>query len=558
MTYAFNLSQLATKVNTSGQLSLTTGVTGVLPQANGGTGNSSLAAVAVTNLVAGTGISLSGSVGSVTITNTGGAGGATTSTSSADITLTNASNRVQSIAMTTYGKRVILPDATTISTLGGPLFIIVNNGSYVFDVCTSDGYSLGYLRPSNSMSVALSSSASANANWIVDSTGLASITSTLATSSGLQVSTATTATTGSVGKYVISVDTLSSTSVIIAYIDRATSDLYAVVATISGTTISYGTPVAVNVGTNIYAKVVALSSTAAFIMTENNTAATISTYAAVISGTTITLSPVASLSGQIQFACKVDSSRIVQFYNNGSGTVYIRALSHNGTSAITVGAAVSFSADAGTSGLLSDVYSAVTITTNTVACFYESDSLSTAYAYARIATLSGTTITLGTAVYLTWFGAGGGGGSKAAYYYSASECGFFTASMPDPNGADSIYSVPCTVSGTAITFGTPSAIYMPFTINNNFLSDFQFTQLDSTTGIIYNTRFNYAIKVKYVPTIGWNYAGIVSASNSPLGLAGCTLSSTSAFIIGEGTFGTNGLSLPTPSLMYASLLKTPT
>lgn len=38
MTQAFNLSQLANKVNTSGQLDVSTGSTGVLPRANGGTG----------------------------------------------------------------------------------------------------------------------------------------------------------------------------------------------------------------------------------------------------------------------------------------------------------------------------------------------------------------------------------------------------------------------------------------------------------------------------------------------------------------------------------------
>jgi hypothetical protein len=38
MTQAFNLSQFANKVNTSGQADLTTAVTGTLPVANGGTG----------------------------------------------------------------------------------------------------------------------------------------------------------------------------------------------------------------------------------------------------------------------------------------------------------------------------------------------------------------------------------------------------------------------------------------------------------------------------------------------------------------------------------------
>lgn len=42
MTQAFNLSQFANKVNTSGQADLTTAVTGTLPVSNGGTGASTL------------------------------------------------------------------------------------------------------------------------------------------------------------------------------------------------------------------------------------------------------------------------------------------------------------------------------------------------------------------------------------------------------------------------------------------------------------------------------------------------------------------------------------
>lgn len=44
MTQAFNLSQFANKLNTSGQASLTTAVTGTLPVANGGTGATTLTA----------------------------------------------------------------------------------------------------------------------------------------------------------------------------------------------------------------------------------------------------------------------------------------------------------------------------------------------------------------------------------------------------------------------------------------------------------------------------------------------------------------------------------
>ena len=49
MTYAFNLSQFANNVNSSGKAILTSGqaVTGILPVANGGSGASTLSANAV-------------------------------------------------------------------------------------------------------------------------------------------------------------------------------------------------------------------------------------------------------------------------------------------------------------------------------------------------------------------------------------------------------------------------------------------------------------------------------------------------------------------------------
>jgi hypothetical protein len=67
MTQAFNLSQFANKVNTSGQASLTTAVTGTLPVANGGTGT------ATPSLVGGTNITISGSWPNQTVTAAGGA-----------------------------------------------------------------------------------------------------------------------------------------------------------------------------------------------------------------------------------------------------------------------------------------------------------------------------------------------------------------------------------------------------------------------------------------------------------------------------------------------------
>jgi hypothetical protein len=86
MTQAFNLSQFANKVNTSGQASLTTAVTGTLPVANGGTnqttytdgqlliGNTTGNTLTKATLTAGTGITVTNGSGAITIASTAAGG----------------------------------------------------------------------------------------------------------------------------------------------------------------------------------------------------------------------------------------------------------------------------------------------------------------------------------------------------------------------------------------------------------------------------------------------------------------------------------------------------
>jgi hypothetical protein len=69
MTQAFNLSQFANSINSSGKADLTSAVTGVLPLVNGGTGTSS------PSLVAGTNVSITGTFPNQTINATSSSGG---------------------------------------------------------------------------------------------------------------------------------------------------------------------------------------------------------------------------------------------------------------------------------------------------------------------------------------------------------------------------------------------------------------------------------------------------------------------------------------------------
>lgn len=84
MTQAYNLSQLANKVNTSGQIDVTTALNGTVPVISGGTGQTSFTdgqllignstgnTLTKATLTAGAGISVTNSGGSITIATTGG------------------------------------------------------------------------------------------------------------------------------------------------------------------------------------------------------------------------------------------------------------------------------------------------------------------------------------------------------------------------------------------------------------------------------------------------------------------------------------------------------
>ena len=68
MTQAYNLSQLANKVNASGQVDVSTGLTGTIPIANGGTGTSSTTYCNLASNVTGTLSAAKGGTGAATLT----------------------------------------------------------------------------------------------------------------------------------------------------------------------------------------------------------------------------------------------------------------------------------------------------------------------------------------------------------------------------------------------------------------------------------------------------------------------------------------------------------
>jgi hypothetical protein len=100
-------------------------------------------------------------------------GGATvTNPMSANITLTSSSNRVQLMTPSAFGYSITLPDATTISAAGGPIFILKNllrsYASFPIKVLDSAGTNIGWVVPDYDTEIYLTSTAAATGNWVIE------------------------------------------------------------------------------------------------------------------------------------------------------------------------------------------------------------------------------------------------------------------------------------------------------------------------------------------------------------------------------------------------------
>jgi hypothetical protein len=131
MTQASNLAKGGSNFNADGDLSLTTGVTGTLPVANGGTGqttytngqlligNTTGNTLTKTTLTQGSGISITNGAGSITIAATGGG----------TVTSVATGNGLSGGTITTSGTLAIA--CPTLDTVGSYVFGQIDNSSDV-------------------------------------------------------------------------------------------------------------------------------------------------------------------------------------------------------------------------------------------------------------------------------------------------------------------------------------------------------------------------------------------------------------------------------------------
>jgi hypothetical protein len=85
----------------------------------------------------------------------GGFSGSTTVSQGTSLTLTSSSTQTQYISFTASGLSVILPDATTLTTKGTPVFVLINNGYVPFFIKNSAGTVIGTIATSQTAIIGL-------------------------------------------------------------------------------------------------------------------------------------------------------------------------------------------------------------------------------------------------------------------------------------------------------------------------------------------------------------------------------------------------------------------
>ena len=303
----------------------------------------------------------------------GGFNGATETTSATTVTLTSASTQVQAITMTAANKVVQLPNATTLSTEGGPIFVITNKGNLTFSVLQTSGANIAIVYPGQTVQCYLINNSTSAGVWTTDkygnqiaardftfsygSTG-SPMTLPLTTTTGIvfgNVSSILKAKAYSIGAdgtvtYGTEVTLLSlsasmpdgcrltdTTGLIVAA--QSSVGSYVVAFSVSGTTITVGTSVQLVTSADgpEYTKLVRLSATTAIAATGKYTPDQTQANFLTISGTSITSNSSTNANVSLYMrgvGIKVKDASVVAFggIRSATGNVALVTFVYSGTS----------------------------------------------------------------------------------------------------------------------------------------------------------------------------------------------------------------------------------
>jgi len=243
----------------------------------------------------------------------------------------------------------------------------------------------------------------------------------------------------------------SSNKVVIAYQDYGNSAYgTAVVGTVSGTAISFGTPVVFNSDNTIWIAATFDSDSNKVVVAYRPTSGEGTAVVGTVSGTAISYGTPVVFAAVATYRCSAtfdsDSNKVVIAYQDANNSSYGTAVvgTVSGT-AISFGSAAVFeSASVSGTGLATTFDS----NSNKVVIAYP-DAGSSSYGTAVVGTVSGTAISFGTPVV---FEAAGTYNIAATFDSNSNKAVF---AYRDNGNSDYGTGIVGTVSGTAISFGTP-------------------------------------------------------------------------------------------------------
>jgi len=470
--------QSATLTNATG-LPLTTGVTGTLPVANGGTGT------ATPSLVAGSNITVTGSWPNQTIAATASTSGQYQATASGTIA---------------NGSLIVVNANGTVSAVNSNNQSSGSAGTFVTSTSVSDVCATYDVTNSKVVVAYLAGNAPAALYAVVG------------TVSGTSISFGTPVFVVADGVYTsITYDTAQS-KVVIAYGTSSTNVGAAVVGTVSGTSISFGTAVSFVTGAYpsfVNATYEPTQSRIVIAYTDLSNSAYGTAVVGSVSGTSITFgTPVVIIAANALRAfsvASVGSSKVVISAANitGSQPYYGQALVGTVTStSISFGSPVTFN-----SGTTNEIVSAYDATNSKLVIAFSDDGNSD-YGTAIVGTISGTSISFGTKVV---FESAYVGEMGIAYSSFANRI-VISWSNVSTNYATTISGL---VSGTTISFGSSTAANAVASVYNTVVYD------PTAQKVVLAYRNNTASSGQsQVVTVGFtnlsatNYIGISGAAYS--------------------------------------------
>lgn len=466
--------------------------------------------------------------------NASAAGGVTNTTSATSITLTSASTLTQNVAMTAVDKAVILPAATTITKLGSDLFTINNTGAYHFYIQLSAGGYINQVAPGSSVTLSLSDNTTSDGKWVQSDLGYTAYKmydyQSFSVPSG-QIGNATSSIPADFSLQTVT--PFSATTFLLTYYSPTTG-ICGVIATVSGTSITYGTPVTFAAQTTVVG-VLKFSSTTGIIGIIVGTGTTY--YPFSISGSTISVGTSVAGSATSRVLLPQDGQTlsstlgVVLQQVIVNGILSVRSIQYNGLSAPTLGTATTVQANNGFSVGLAIVSSTTAVIVNSI---YSTTPL---FVNARVATFSGTSApTLGTAVSL----GSDVQGSLSNTTIATTQLSITAMSATEFNivcmASNYTWQKTFTISGTTVSAPTDAVSVSQLPLADSSLMTSGPRWLNSTTGIV----ASYSTSGKSVPQrcLPFKEAKYVSGYGYLLGL---NIPAPTAFYTPTGLNNTSGL-----------------